>query len=97
MHDSLAGTTVLFISTRLVSRGTQKGGQDGSTVAISARDPEILGSTPKAGGRWFRLGGEMFRGFIAASIPPLEVKCCASNRIHVSSQGRQSCFGKSGR
>ena len=47
-----------------------------------------LGPTPRADGRWFRLGDEMFRAFTSASISPLEVKCCASNHIHVSSQGR---------
>ena len=27
----------------------------------------------------------MFRAFTSASVPRLEVKCCASNHIHVSS------------
>ena len=45
-------------------------------------------SAPKAGGRWFRLGREMFRAFTSASVPPLEVKRCAINHIHVSSEGR---------
>ena len=57
-----------------------------SSILISARNPEILGSTSRASGRWFRVGGEMFRVFTSASIQRLEVRCWASNHIHTSFQ-----------
>jgi hypothetical protein len=66
-------------------RESRKGSQTGLSVTISARDPEILGSIPRAGGRCFRVGGEMFRASTSASVPRLEVKCCAGNHVHVSS------------
>ena len=57
-------------------------------LRMSARNPEILGSIPRAGGRWFSIRRRNVSRFHLRIDSALEVKCCASNHIYISSQGR---------
>ena len=52
-------------------------------------DPEILGSKPRAGGRWVSIRRQNVSRFHLRIDSALEVKCCARNHIYVSSQGHQ--------
>ena len=53
-------------------------------LRMSARNPDILGSIPRAGCKWFSIRRRNVSRFHLRIDSALEVKCCASNHIYVS-------------